>query len=71
MKWVKEGGKEYENLSYIKSLWEINCLEKMIRQVSVTSYDNKDNVIFSFGPPFEWGFIIPETISESLYKKVC
>jgi hypothetical protein len=69
--WVKNLGKKYENLSYVKGLWEINCLEKMRRILSMTDYDNKGNVIHSTSSPDEWKFIIPETMGESLYNEVC
>jgi len=64
-------GKKYENLSYTISLEEINCVEKMIRTLSVTYYDNKGEVIFFYSSPLEWDFIIPESNGETLYEEIC
>ncbi len=71
IKCVGNLGKEYENLSYTISLSEINCAEKMSHLLSGTYYDNKGNVIISDNSPQEWHFITPESVDESLYKKVC
>jgi hypothetical protein len=71
LNWVVKFGKEYENLSYLIILWEINCAEKKSRSLSETSYDNKGKVIISSSSPKEWDFIIPESMHESLYKAVC
>jgi hypothetical protein len=71
LNWVVKFGKEYENLSYLIILWEINCAEKKSRSLSEASYDNKGKVIISSSSPKEWDFIIPESMHESLYKAVC
>jgi hypothetical protein len=69
--WVRTFGKEYENLSHTISLWEINCSEKKNRGLSLVDYDHKGDVIPSIHSPGEWKFIFPDSIGESLYKKVC
>ena len=71
--WVGRFGKKFENLSYSIILEEINCFEKMERSPSMTHYNNKAEAIHtrtSSSPP-EWGFIIPESNTELLYKEVC
>jgi hypothetical protein len=68
---VKDFGKKYEYLNHAIVLWEINCAEKKLRRLSATNYDHIGNVINSSSSQGEWAFIIPESISESLYKTVC
>ena len=64
-------GKKYENLSDSTTLWEINCLEKKCRFLSIAYHNNKGEPISFFGSPSEWDFIIPETMAEILYKEIC
>jgi len=58
-------GEEYKHLSQARGLSEIDCVEKTIRYLSITYYDNKEGVIHSFSSPSEWDFIIPESTGES------
>ena len=69
--WVGRLGKGYENLNNSIDLWEINCIEKMVRQLSGIAYDNKGRVINSYSSPSEWNFIPPESRGETLYKEIC
>ena len=69
--WVGKGGKKYENLSHSNDLWEINCVEKKVRNMSVTFYDNRGDIIDSSNSPSEWSFIVPESGGDLLYKEVC
>jgi hypothetical protein len=69
--WVEDLGEKCENLSHTIFLQEVNCAEKKLRLLSETHYDNKGSVIKSFSSPGEWRFIIPETVTESLYKEIC
>jgi hypothetical protein len=68
---VKYLGKEYENVSYLLLLEEINCAEKKMRLLSVSYYDNNGVTITSNDSPQEWRFINPDSLNESLHKKVC
>jgi len=68
---VGEFGKKYEDLSNDITLYEINCVEKMIHPLSGTFYDNGGGQIYTSSSPLEWDFIIPDSMSESLYKEVC
>jgi len=69
--WVKKFGKNYENLSHSKIFQEINCAEKKFHSLTGNDYDNKGKVISSSHTPSEWGFIIPDSVGESLYEEVC
>jgi hypothetical protein len=68
---VKYLGKEYENVSYLLLLEEINCAEKKMRLLSVSYYDNNGATITSNYSPQEERFINPDSLNESLYKVVC
>jgi hypothetical protein len=68
---VGDFGKKYENLSHSIDLHEINCVEKTIHSLSLTAYDNKRGVIYSSSSPLKWDSIVPGSIIEILYKKVC
>ena len=68
---VEKFWKKYENLDHLKYLREINCVEKMIRYLSATYYDNKGKVIHSLSSSPERHFIIPESMGENLYKEIC
>ena len=68
---VKRLGKQWENLSHIKLLKEIDCVEKKERILSSTDYNNKGEMIHSSSSPSEWDFITPESVGEALYKEVC
>jgi hypothetical protein len=74
---VEDLGKIFENSSHIINLWEINCLERTCRLLSLTYYDKKGGVIYSKSKLtserdlIEWDYIIPGTMADSLYKEVC
>jgi len=68
---VREHGKKFENLSYIKQSVEVNCLEKKTHSLSMATYNNEGILIFSSNRPWEWSLVIPESESYSLYKEVC
>ena len=68
---VREHGKKFENLSYIKQWVEVNCLEKKTHSLSMATYNNEGILIFSSIRPWEWSLVIPELDNYSLYKEVC
>jgi hypothetical protein len=68
---MRERGNEYENLNHFIILSEINCIEKKVRSLSITYYDNKGGVIYSSSSPGQFDSIVPGTNVEILYKEVC
>ena len=68
---VRSLGKKYENLSHSIYLMEINCVEKMTHELSITYYDNNGGVIYLSSSSSEWDFVISESVTEGLYKEVC
>jgi hypothetical protein len=70
--YVSEFGRAYENLDYSLTTIEIDCGNKTNRFLSLTFYSQDGKVIDSSNSPSkEWDVIVPETSTESLYKKVC
>ena len=65
-------GKAYENLAYEISLKEINCAEKKERWVLTTLYSKKGELLHAPAEiKKEWGSIDTDTLSYTLFKKVC
>jgi hypothetical protein len=71
---VKEFGKHYENLSYSLELWEIDCVKKKQRILSITEYSVEGSILYTNpakSRPSAWKSISREAVGESLYKAVC
>jgi hypothetical protein len=74
---IKELGGKYENLSYTKTLWEINCADKKFRFLSLTHYSKENNAIYSWkllyssNSPAAWSSFTPGSLGEKLHKAVC
>lgn len=69
---VTKFGKEYVNVSHNLYLSEIDCTNKKRRFFTLIYYSKDGGVIYSVNEPnAEWSFITPDSIGESLYKKVC
>jgi len=63
---------ELEKLSYNVILQEIDCKEKKSRIVSIRYYDKDSNVLYSSAvEKIIWTYIIPDTVTDILRKKVC
>jgi hypothetical protein len=71
---VKEFGKHYENLSYSLELWEIDCVKKKQRFLSITEYSVEGSILYenpAKSRPSAWKSIYREAVGESLYNAVC
>ncbi|MBI5967411.1 MAG: hypothetical protein HY882_06105 [Deltaproteobacteria bacterium] len=68
---VIKHGSRYENLSHSVRLWEINCVDKTYRFLSLQNYSQDGVVLFSEEVKKEWDFIVPDSMDENLYKEVC
>ena len=64
--------KGWEKLGHFTSLYEIDCRKKIGRLLSVVIYDTDGKVVYadSFGKP-KWDDILPDTVGDTLHKKVC
>ncbi len=54
----------------LKIFWEINCTEKKIKTLTITSYNN-DGVPNGDSKDSDWEYIPPESNSETLEKILC
>jgi len=68
--WMREGGKEFQNLNFTLILSEYNCLERSIRHLSIVFYSKDDKVFYPIKND-EWHFFVPDSMSETLSKEVC
>ncbi len=71
--WLKN---DYPNakpkeVSYSVQNMAIDCASKKINTLSYIGYDAKGNVMSSYDSLSEWSAVIPDTISETLYKGWC
>jgi len=75
LNWMMKFGKEYENLSYLIILWEINCADKMIRLLSMSHYSKEEEMLYRSSPRIlltpDWESIGPDTPLQAIYTKVC
>jgi hypothetical protein len=63
---------KYQHLDHLVSLDEIDCKNKLVRQEELISYDDNGKVLDSFKyKNNEWISIPPDTILNTLYKKIC
>ncbi|MFA5321689.1 MAG: surface-adhesin E family protein, partial [Smithella sp.] len=73
---LKSNGKECGNLdliSYILKLSEIDCVNKKIKDSSVTFYDEKSNLLYSSlnRETGNWDDIVPHSVAEKLKNILC
>jgi hypothetical protein len=71
---MKEGlsTEGYDKLSNTQDLYEIDCKKQMMNLLSVVRYDTKGKVMYSNDlKELEWDHIIPDTVMDTLQKKVC
>jgi hypothetical protein len=65
--YVEEFGKDYENLSYSRQYWEIDCVRKEQRILSISQYSVDGNIINT--KPGKGR--ISESLGKSLSEAVC
>jgi len=68
--WVKEGGKEFQNLDFSLILSEFNCVERSIRHLRILFY-SKDQKIFYPIKNDEWQLFVPDSMSGVLFQEIC
>jgi len=63
---------KYQNFDHIVMWSEIDCAYRVWRQDEIVFYDDKENVLDQQKNIYsEWGNIIPDSLMERLYNKVC
>jgi len=68
--WVKDGGKEFQNLDFSLILSEYNCVEKSIRHLRILFY-SKDQKVFYPIKNDEWQLFVPDSMSGVLFQEIC
>ena len=69
-RWVREGGKEFQNLDFSLILSEFNCVERSIRHLRILFY-SKDQKIFYPIKNDEWQLFAPDSMSGALFQEIC
>jgi hypothetical protein len=63
---------KYQNFDHIVMWSEIDCAYKVWRKDEIEFYDNKENILDQQKNIYsEWGNIIPDSLMDRLYNKVC
>ena len=63
---------KYQNFDHIVMWSEIDCAYKVWRKDEIAFYDDKENVLEQQKNIYsEWGNIVPDSLMERLYNKVC
>jgi hypothetical protein len=68
--WVREGGKDFQNLDFALISLELNCVERSARYLQIVFYSKNGKVFYPLDND-EWHFMAPDSMIESLHKEVC
>jgi hypothetical protein len=68
--WVRDGGKEFQNLGFSLILSEYNCTDRSIRPLNIRFY-SKDGEVFYPIKNDEWHFLAPDSMSGALFEEIC
>jgi hypothetical protein len=64
-------GEKEKGLSYSIGLLAILCTEKKVRQLSSTFYSLDGGIKSSNNSPYEWEFVVPDSLGDTISKEVC
>ncbi len=72
LKEINKAPKNSSMLSYYKKLMEIDCVNRKIKDISVTFYNEKGKVVYALpkSESGEWNDILPNTVGEKLINIV-
>jgi len=69
---IEKLGSSHKDFSYRINLWEMNCSEKKVAFLQITTYTKNGTVIKSIKlDKITWMSIVPDTMGEDLYKALC
>lgn len=68
--WVREGGKEFQNLDFSLILAEYNCIDRSIRHLRIQFY-SKDRQVFYPIKTDEWQLFAPDSMPGALFEEIC
>jgi hypothetical protein len=68
--WVREGGKEFQNLDFSLILSEYDCTNRSIRHLRIQFY-SKDRQVFYPIKNDEWQLFAPDSMPRALFEEIC
>jgi hypothetical protein len=68
---ISKLGEKYNNISDTIFYYKVDCTEKKWKLLSGTDYSKDGKVISSSDNDTKWSFIIPDSMMNALYEKVC
>ena len=68
--WVKNGGKEFQNLDFSLILSEYNCAERSIRHLRILFYSKNQKLFYPIKND-EWQLFVPDSMSGALLQEIC
>ena len=68
--WVREGGKDFQDLDFSLILFELNCEERSTRYLQIVFYSKSGEVFYPIEND-EWHFIAPDSMTRTLHKELC
>jgi hypothetical protein len=68
--WVREGGKEFQNLDFSLILSEYNCIDRSVRHLHIRFYSKNEEVFYPIQND-EWHFFVPDSMSGALFQEIC
>ena len=68
--WVREGGKEFQNLHFSLILSEYNCIDRSVRHLRIRFYSKNEEVFYPIKID-EWHFFVPDSMSGALFQEIC
>ncbi len=69
-RWVREGGKHFQDLDFTLILLELNCLERSTRYLRIVFYSKNGTIFYPIANE-EWHFIAPDSMTGTLHREVC
>lgn len=68
--WVKNGGKEFQNLDFSLILSEYNCADRSVRHLQILFYSTDERIFYPIKND-EWQLFVPDPMSGALFKELC
>ena len=68
--WVRDGGKNFQDLDFTLISLELNCVERSARYLRIVFY-SKNGKVFQPMDNDEWHFIAPDSMTGRLHEEVC
>lgn len=70
-KQIKIYTKDFENFKQRLVLVEMKCSTRQYNNLTLAIYNSKDDKVYSMNFPVDWVDIVPESLMDGLYAKIC